>query len=109
MPIPVRQNSISVTSNGVLEWNLGGNSWFSQMPRMLGLALAFTCMTSGCAPSVYGRVVSDVRVGNGFISVDRCVLKQHSFHRISVSDCETENYYIGKAVIPVQSTTSPLP
>ena len=72
-----------------------------------GLVLVY--LAAGCAPTVYGRVVSDVRVGNGYISVDRCQLKQRAFHGISVRDCETEDYYIGKAVIPVRSATAAWP
>ena len=77
------------------------------MTNTARLVLALACLTGGgCAPNVYGRVVSDVRVADGYISVDRCVLKQRAYHQVAVSDCKTENYYIGKAVVPIQSTTS---
>lgn len=63
----------------------------------------------GCTPTVYGRVVSDVRIANGYISVDRCLLKQRPYHGIAVSDCQTEDYYIGRAVVPVRSAKSEAP
>jgi hypothetical protein len=68
------------------------------------LASGLAGLAVGCAPAVYGRVVSDVRVANGYISVDRCVLTQGAYHGIAVSDCHTENYYIGKSVVPIRST-----
>ncbi len=77
------------------------------MTNTARLVLALCCFAgAGCAPNVYGRVVSDVRVANGYISVDRCILKQRGYRELGLSNCETENYYIGKAVVPVQSTTS---
>ncbi len=80
----------------------------AKMSNAARLVFALSCLAgSGCAPVVYGRVVSDIRVANGFISVDRCLLKQSAYHRVGLSECETENYYIGKAVVPVQSTTTP--
>ena len=68
------------------------------------LAMALVGLAVGCAPAVYGRVVSDVRVANGYISVDRCLLKQGAYHGIAVTDCQTENNYIGKSVVPIRST-----
>jgi len=69
------------------------------------LASALVGLAVGCAPAVYGRVVSDVRVANGYICVDRCLLTQGANHAIALSDCRTENYYIGKSVVPIRSTS----
>lgn len=77
------------------------------MTRTLRLAMALSCLAGvGCSPTVYGRVVSDVRVANGYISVDRCLLTQRAYHGMALRNCQTENYYIGKSVIPVSATTS---
>ena len=61
-----------------------------------------------CSPLTAGRVVSDIRVADGYISVDRCVL-QRTIGGVRVGNCRTENYYIGKTVIPIHSTGSEAP
>jgi hypothetical protein len=59
-------------------------------------------MVVGCSPSVVtARVVSDVRIANGWISVDRCDLAQVFRQGYRTINCKTENYYIGKAAMPI--------
>ncbi|HET7538427.1 MAG TPA: hypothetical protein VFK05_01100 [Polyangiaceae bacterium] len=70
------------------------------------LVFALAGLAVACSPEVYGRVVSDVRIANGFISIDRCLLKQASYHRVAVRDCHTENYYIGQTVVPKQTSVN---
>jgi hypothetical protein len=74
-------------------------------PRYLFSALTLPLLFTGaCAPAISGRVVSDVRIANGWISIDRCQLQQVIGQGIRVRNCETENYYLGQAATPIRSS-----
>jgi hypothetical protein len=66
--------------------------------------LAFVC--SACTAPVLGRVVSDVRVGNGWISVDKCELEQLPMRGLRVRNCQTQNYYVGSATVAAPHTAT---
>ena len=70
-------------------------------------ALVAVLGANGCAPYLVGRVVSDVRIAHGWISVDRCQIKQVPFHGYEVTDCQTANYYVGAGAMPVRTTLGP--
>ncbi len=76
----------------------------SYSPARVLLVALLASLPTACATNVYGRVISDVRIANGWISVDRCELQQGYAHGVHVANCHTENYYLGAAAIPQRST-----
>ena len=64
-------------------------------------AIILMIPNAGCSSAVNGRVVGDVRIANGWISVDRCALKAVPGRGYVIGDCKTENYYLGKMAVPI--------
>lgn len=75
----------------------------SQLPSRWCFVLSVSLFAAACAPGVSGRVVSDVRISGGWISVDRCLLQQVVGQGVRVRNCQTENYYLGKSAVPLRS------
>jgi hypothetical protein len=67
------------------------------------LALVFVAFCSNaCVHHGSGRVVGDVRVANGWISIDRCELSAVAYKSYAITNCTTENVYIGPGFVPKQ-------